>query len=222
CLNLSHELRTPAHAILGNVELMLSGDSGPLSAEMRAGLGLIQEAGFALLAMVDNILACTTKIQADPAHAPRIEHIASLLEQAWSAAAIADDCPRAAHGSPSRDKTSPAPSCWLRRLAILIDELQALGLLVHDRGDFAADACGALAISGLIDDAGEGTPTFGLLFTCPPEESPCLTTYLKLIDIMMALTGGQLAWNSRKMLLSWPMLARPASAPRTDCQATAD
>jgi His Kinase A (phospho-acceptor) domain len=38
----SHELRTPLNAILGNVELLLDGSAGPLSAEARACLGEVQ------------------------------------------------------------------------------------------------------------------------------------------------------------------------------------
>ena len=48
CLNLSHELRTPTNAILGHVELLLSGSAGPLTFDMRASLGEIQEAALAL------------------------------------------------------------------------------------------------------------------------------------------------------------------------------
>jgi signal transduction histidine kinase len=40
----SHELRTPLNAILGNVELLLDGSAGPLSAEARACLGEVQTA----------------------------------------------------------------------------------------------------------------------------------------------------------------------------------
>lgn len=47
-LDMSHELRTPTHAILGHVELMLSGSTGPLSADMRASLGEIQRAAITL------------------------------------------------------------------------------------------------------------------------------------------------------------------------------
>ncbi|MGI9487167.1 MAG: histidine kinase dimerization/phospho-acceptor domain-containing protein [Geminicoccaceae bacterium] len=47
-LNLSHELRTPANAILGHLELLLGGSAGPLSSELRCSLGEIQQAALQL------------------------------------------------------------------------------------------------------------------------------------------------------------------------------
>lgn len=46
---LSHEFGTPLNAILGNVELMLDGSTGPLSGEARACLAEMQDAGNELL-----------------------------------------------------------------------------------------------------------------------------------------------------------------------------
>jgi signal transduction histidine kinase len=56
CLNLSHELRTPANAILGHVELLLSGSIGPISAEMRTSLGEIQKAALALHTQLGKVI----------------------------------------------------------------------------------------------------------------------------------------------------------------------
>ena len=55
-LNLSHELRTPANAIAGHVELLLSGSAGPLSADMRSNLGEIQRAAATLTATIGEIV----------------------------------------------------------------------------------------------------------------------------------------------------------------------
>jgi len=55
-LNLSHELRTPTNAIVGHVELLLSGSAGPLSSEMRASLGDIQHAAASLTARIGEII----------------------------------------------------------------------------------------------------------------------------------------------------------------------
>lgn len=53
----SHELRTPLNAILGNVELLLDGSAGPLSAEARTCIGQVQVAGRQLLRQVRMLLA---------------------------------------------------------------------------------------------------------------------------------------------------------------------
>lgn len=63
-LNLSHELRTPANAILGQVELLLSGCAGPLSSEARASLGDIQRAAFALMTQIGDIISLAEEIPA--------------------------------------------------------------------------------------------------------------------------------------------------------------
>jgi His Kinase A (phospho-acceptor) domain len=51
-----HELRTPLHAILGNVELLLDGTAGPLSTEARKCVGEIQTASRQLLRQVRTLL----------------------------------------------------------------------------------------------------------------------------------------------------------------------
>jgi K+-sensing histidine kinase KdpD len=56
CLNLSHELRTPTNAILGHVELLLSGSSGPISVDTRKSLGEIQTAALALHTQLDRLV----------------------------------------------------------------------------------------------------------------------------------------------------------------------
>jgi hypothetical protein len=50
------ELRTPLHAILGNVELLLDGTAGPLSAEARRCLGEVQVASRQLSRQVQTLL----------------------------------------------------------------------------------------------------------------------------------------------------------------------
>ena len=51
-----HELRTPLHAILGNVELLLDGTAGPLSTEARKCVGEIQTASRQLSRQVQTLL----------------------------------------------------------------------------------------------------------------------------------------------------------------------
>ncbi|MEM8947950.1 MAG: histidine kinase dimerization/phospho-acceptor domain-containing protein [Pseudomonadota bacterium] len=55
-LNLSHELRTPANAILGHLELLLNGSAGPLSSEMRGTLGEIQRAALTLSTQISEAI----------------------------------------------------------------------------------------------------------------------------------------------------------------------
>jgi len=62
CLNLSHELRTPANAILGHVDLLLSGSAGALSTEMRMSLGEIQKAALALQAQLGTVIRLAEEI----------------------------------------------------------------------------------------------------------------------------------------------------------------
>ncbi|MDH3663374.1 MAG: hypothetical protein OEU92_25725 [Alphaproteobacteria bacterium] len=65
-LNLSHELRTPANAILGHVELLLSGSAGPLSSEMRSSLGDIQRAAVTLSTQIGEFINFAENIPAVP------------------------------------------------------------------------------------------------------------------------------------------------------------
>lgn len=64
-LNLSHELRTPANAILGHIELLLSGSAGPLSSEIRSSLGDIQRAAAVLEAQIGEIVRFAEDIPVD-------------------------------------------------------------------------------------------------------------------------------------------------------------
>ena len=51
-----HDLRSPLTGILGNLEMVLDGDAGPLAAEQRRLLDDARERGDDLLRMVDNLL----------------------------------------------------------------------------------------------------------------------------------------------------------------------
>ncbi|HEX9773847.1 MAG TPA: PAS domain S-box protein [Steroidobacteraceae bacterium] len=52
----SHELRTPLNSIIGFADLMLSGMSGPLTAEQHRQLGIVHSAGRQLLALISDFL----------------------------------------------------------------------------------------------------------------------------------------------------------------------
>ncbi|MDX1541808.1 MAG: histidine kinase dimerization/phospho-acceptor domain-containing protein, partial [Geminicoccaceae bacterium] len=61
---LSHELGTPLNAILGNVELMLDGSTGPLTGEARECLAEIQSAGHDLLRQSRMVLLLIQALEA--------------------------------------------------------------------------------------------------------------------------------------------------------------
>lgn len=64
CLNLSHEMRTPANAILGQVELLLTGSAGPLTSEMRTSLGDIQRAALNLSTQIVEVIRLAEDLSA--------------------------------------------------------------------------------------------------------------------------------------------------------------
>lgn len=70
-LNLSHELRTPANAILGHLELLLGGSAGPLSSELRGSLGEIQQAALQLSTQINEAIRLAEHLPA-PAKAPSV------------------------------------------------------------------------------------------------------------------------------------------------------
>ncbi len=72
-LNLSHELRTPAHAILGHVELLLSGALGPVSGDMRESLGDIQHAAIALSTRLGEIIALAEELPSPSQDSARVD-----------------------------------------------------------------------------------------------------------------------------------------------------
>ncbi len=53
---ISHELRTPMTSIIGYLELIGEGDAGPLTAEQRAYLGVVQRSTDRLVELVDELL----------------------------------------------------------------------------------------------------------------------------------------------------------------------
>jgi PAS domain S-box-containing protein len=54
--SMSHELRTPLTAILGLADLLLAGGRGPLSEAQARAVGMVQESGRHLLALITDIL----------------------------------------------------------------------------------------------------------------------------------------------------------------------
>jgi signal transduction histidine kinase len=58
--NISHELRTPLTAVMGYIQIMQDGLSGPLTLEQRQDLTQVWNASDRLLGLIDNLLELTT------------------------------------------------------------------------------------------------------------------------------------------------------------------
>lgn len=54
---ISHELRTPMHAILGYIELIETDEDGPISDELHADLQVIRRSAARLLRLIEDILS---------------------------------------------------------------------------------------------------------------------------------------------------------------------
>ena len=57
--NISHELRTPLTAVLGYLQILEEGISGPLTAEQRRDLGQVKSSSERLLELIDSLLELT-------------------------------------------------------------------------------------------------------------------------------------------------------------------
>ena len=181
----SHELRTPLNAILGNVELLLDGSAGPLSAEARACLGDVQTASRELSRRVQILLLWS---QARAREVSRGDGLVDLME-------LVRDLQAKGHiealplEAPDARLVVAGDPFWLRRL---IGEILELGgasrqptapsvtLKSHARGStlsfswprFRKDAVGAL--------------------------------HMALIDALARLHGGAAILTSRGLRLRWP------------------
>ncbi|MCB0207773.1 MAG: PAS domain S-box protein [Anaerolineae bacterium] len=54
--NMSHELRTPLNAVLGSTEILIDGTFGAITDQQKIYLGLIQDSGYHLLDLINDIL----------------------------------------------------------------------------------------------------------------------------------------------------------------------
>lgn len=88
---IGHELRTPMNAILGGVELLLDGSTGPLSADARACLGDVQVAARQLMRRIDWLMLLA---QVNAATSPRhvaVLDLAGLVRAALASAPAMED-----------------------------------------------------------------------------------------------------------------------------------
>lgn len=83
---LSHELKTPLNAILGNTELLLDGSAGPLSAQARACVVDIQSAGQSLCRQHQTLLLLVQALSVERLPDLRPVDLRLILEQVFRAA----------------------------------------------------------------------------------------------------------------------------------------
>ena len=85
---MSHELRTPLNSIIGFTGIMLQGLAGPLNAEQRKQMGMVQSSARHLLALINDVLDIS-KIEAGQLEIRREPfNLRYLIEKVLEAVAI--------------------------------------------------------------------------------------------------------------------------------------
>jgi hypothetical protein len=191
------ELRTPLYAILGNVELLLDGTAGPLSAEARKCLGDVQTASRHLSRQVQTLLLwselCAGDAHRDDASLDLIALLHNLRATA-RAAALAVEPPDAClvvHGD----------RFWLRTL---MEEILALG---------GASAGVAAPVVRLESRADGKALDFAWRHFCPGEAAPL---QVALIGAIAQVQGAVAAVTSNGLSLYWPAAGLAGLAAITD------
>jgi hypothetical protein len=196
-LNLSHELRTPAIAILGQAELLASGGGGPMSADMRAGIGTIQAAGRALLGRIEQLIRLGEELRmaaspmpdasAGPApDASEAADLVALIRAGWTGGGL--------QVRPD-DATLPLalPSLWLTVLASIIADLPSAS---------ASSARTAGAGADWWLDVTDG-PHSELALSAPAID--CLpAAHLEMIRTLSTLVGARALGEGTALTLQWP------------------
>ena len=178
------ELRTPLYAILGNVELLLDGTAGPLSAEARKCLGEVQSASRQLSRHVQTLLLWS-ELRARDAHREdaSLDLIALLREMRATArgAALAIEPPDAClvvHGD----------RFWLRTL---MAEILALG-------GTSAGAAPAIRLESRADGK---TLDFAWRHSSAGEAG---SLQVALIEAIAQVQGAVAAVTSNGLCVYWP------------------
>ena len=131
---ISHELRSPLHAMLGFADLVADGIQGPVTAGQRDSLAKVRANGERLVGMVDQLIEAA-KLRAAAAPEPQPFDPAPLLDEA---AAFAGD------------------AAALKELQFTCDLPRSLPLVLGDRRGTA------VAVRQLLDNAVRYTATGGL------------------------------------------------------------
>jgi His Kinase A (phospho-acceptor) domain len=191
----SHELRTPLNVILGNVELLLDGSAGPLSAQARASLGEIQIACRRLSRQVQLLLLW---LAVRGGGAERGESTLDLM-------ALIRDVRAAGHADSAPIEPLDArlqirgDRCWLQTLIREVLEL-------------AGAPRGPLAPAVRLERGADGA-TLGFVWPdfCAAEVEPL---QVALIESIAEVQGAAAAFTSNGIRLYWPA-ARLAAPPAT-------
>jgi len=189
------ELRTPLHAILGNVELLLDGTAGPLSAEARKCLGEVQTASRQLSRQVRTLLLWAELCAGDAGRDGASLDLIALLQDVRAtarAAALAIEPPDArlvVHGD----------RFWLRTMS---EEILALG------GTPASVP--ALRLERRADGS---SLDFAWGHFCAGEAAPL---QVALIEAIAQVQGAAAAVTSNGLSLYWPAARVPGPGAATD------
>jgi signal transduction histidine kinase len=190
------ELRTPLYAILGNVELLLDGTAGPLSAEARKCLGEVQTASRQLSRQVQTLLLwselCAGEAHRDDAVLDLIALLRDMRATA-RAAALAIEPPDAC-------LVVRGDRFWLRRL---IEEILTLG--------------GAAAPAIRLESRADGRALdFAWGDSCAGEAAPL---QVALIEAIAQIQGVVAAATSNGLSLYWPAAGLPGAGAGADAPA---
>ena len=86
---MSHELRTPMNAVLGFSQLMRDDPAQPMSRQQLQRLGLIEQAGRQLLALIDNLLEIAQRADDAPSPGPAADEPQAAVTPAAATATAA-------------------------------------------------------------------------------------------------------------------------------------
>lgn len=186
-LNLSHELRTPANAILGSVELIISGAMGPLSSDIRASLGKIQRASLDLNAQIAKAIDVGQDLSFSSSFPVDVIDFVDQLNRTWSQA----QPPGTTIKLPNHlEKRDDLPTSWLHVIAFTLHEL-------------GAKPSGERQQHGSLCDI-DHTHSPELLYDLPKSDRLACSRSVKVIETAIGMTGGKLKHIPGQLVLFWP------------------
>ena len=195
-LNISHELRTPANAILGHLDLLLSGSLGPLSSEARQSLGDIQQASMSLLEQIREAIEVGQRLSLPASDRDKeIDELAYSLHQSWKTREPfhhLTDGP-SAFGRES-DAPPNRPAKWLYVVAMLLHQLGAVSVRVNQQDEEKA------GFPDRVDDHPQSEWRFLYQHSCLMETKIALS----MIEAALATVGGSFRHQPGQLILVCP------------------